>query len=384
MINSDRYYSIVLANRTEEFGFLSSFIRYEIAICKGEFYRILKNAASFFDKTEYANEYRLKEKHYFKIAYATHKAYCLFGDNLLTPSVNRPREDILYKLWKESTENSNDKINKLLQDTKYELIDTNETLDYRNKEKNDFKGICFAQTLMFLKDTFGKNPSINELKILSEKHMDGSNKKAVRINNIQNIKNLENKNVKPLTLDVKNKLKSISIDLNLFNKEHVFDSEKLPLEDRELKIEEDKGRANVFNQSMIDDLMKKIQNIPWLNMDVDINCSCVLELLGLKTTKNNKNFNTNNLNAIQDHLVQLPIGRYLLETSATNNGTELDLEAVGHAIAYIKLEEGAFLRDPNLGLVKIPKGKDAEYIKICLDHIKHDTVFFSTVTELTG
>ncbi len=331
---------------SNEYGFFSAMSRCATAVITSTAYQAGAVIASNFLEQKDIRDYTLQSNYHMRMANGTWKAYLLFGDDLICPAMNCPRSEELSALYQESgTENAKSAIGDILASNKkrFRLIEDEKKPEYLNERRTSFKGVCFAQTVKFISDILKFTGEITPavLKSLSEQYSDGSDASIVRMNRIQECKYEYVRNDESCNL--------INADDQSVDFKALFEA------CREIFWN---FNSSSTPQVLIADLFDLIYN----------------EIKSSEFCYSGNKINDEN-NKIMSFCDVLPAGSDRCYEISTFNSKKKGES--GHAIAYIKLSnDERYLRDPNLGLVRIPKGKDAEYIKLCLDNIEQDSFCF--------
>lgn len=366
MLNNDRYYlSLPATPKSIEIEAWEVKYRCQIAELKAAYYEVTGKIKAYFGDQEAHQQYCFLRDHHIKIADSTSKAYFLFQNNLLNPSVNGPNEDILFDLCEESgKQSSQEEINKIFENTKYK--DQCKATHYL--ADNRFSGICLSQSLKFVKDVLDCSTiddlTANQLIECSDKHKNGSDKQTVRLNKFK----IGECNEMSVDVNILNeKLKKININEIMLSARKMVESETL-VETKESKINLNKSTGECLSHKIdINEIKQSINNVESVNVR-----DCIAEFLNLIIKKeNNSNFNIcDNFNEkINSFCTNLSTGTYIIRTGSKN------INNPGHVISYIKQNNDSYLRDPNLGLVRIPHGKEAEFIANCLKNINHEEIY---------
>ncbi len=392
MINMDRFYfSPKVQAPSEGFGIASVISRCAFAQMKMGYFSAGANFAAMTGRQEDREYCNLQVKYYSKMASCTQKAYALFGDDLINPSINGPKSEALYPLYKEhDTEKAKGKITKIISSNElkeFKFVDAKNP-KYLKENKQYFTGICYTQCLEFISDfqkIAHKTITSEDMKSLSEKFTEGGSKRVVRIHSLQSMDfqrvNQENHLLDPVKiLETLNGeyLNNLKIDIVGFSVATEIKDEDLPSEliyEEPVKEEDGDPSSSLIKMT---DLLKEIDEKYYSAPDAQKYMGGLYNLNEAKVGLSDFTFDENTSdtsNKIMKFADELSIGEYIIHMRPPKN--DENILRRGHAIVYIKLENDRYLFDPNLGTVRIPKGKDAEYIKHCLDNVGIDTLYFS-------
>ena len=279
----------------QSYGLVPSVYRSLSSLVSSFYHKMMSIVFQCLGQKDNHREHTLLSKFYWERA-STIVAYSLYGDSLLSPSVNMERTKSLVR------PNNLKKIDDCYKMAieKNQFITTPDRSKYP-KEKIT-KGICSGFSLKFISKYLqairdGQDPQ-TAIRALGEKYKEGGTERTAIVHGLET------------TITTSNELESIQIPANLFQ--------------------------------------------------IDLTKAYDCKFTSLENAEDN----------FATHLNNLEDGAYYVWEHHKNPRKS------GHVIAYIKHQNSRFIFDPNLGVVQIPKNKDAEYLIKNLESISGNRIAF--------